>query len=69
LSAVVHGATDGSQIHVHGAGVPTVVIGVPTRHIHSPNGILCREDYDQTLRLVVALVKKLDAKTVASLTA
>jgi putative aminopeptidase FrvX len=69
FSAMPGGATDGAQIHLHNEGVPTVVIGVPTRHIHSHNAILRRDDYDQALRLIVALVKKLDAETVAGLTA
>jgi putative aminopeptidase FrvX len=68
FSAMPGGATDGAQIHLHNEGVPTVVLGVPTRHIHSHNAILCRDDYDQALHLVVALVKKLDADTVAGLT-
>ena len=68
FSAMPGGATDGAQIHLHNEGVPTVVIGVPTRHIHSHNAILCREDYDKALELIVALVKKLDAQTVAGLT-
>ena len=68
FSAMAGGATDGAMIHIHNEGVPTVVIGVPTRHIHSHNAILCRDDYDQALRLVVALVTKLDAATVAGLT-
>jgi len=67
FSAMPGGATDGAQIHLHNEGVPTVVIGVPTRHIHSHNTILCREDYDQALDLVVAVVRKLDAETVAGL--
>ena len=69
FSAMSGGATDGAMIHMHNEGVPTVVIGVPTRHIHSHNAILCRDDYDNTLRLIVALVEKLDAGTVAALTA
>jgi putative aminopeptidase FrvX len=69
FSAMPGGATDGAQIHLHNEGVPTVVIGVPTRHIHSHNAILNRDDYDRALQLVVALVKKLDADTVAGLTA
>lgn len=68
FSAMSGGATDGGMIHIHNLGVPSVVIGVPTRHIHSHNAILCRDDYDQALRLVVALVRKLDADTVAGLT-
>jgi endoglucanase len=67
-SAMPGGATDGAQIHLHNEGVPTVVIGVPTRHIHSHNAILCRDDYDQALQLIVALVRKLDAETVSGLT-
>lgn len=69
FSAMPGGATDGSQIHLHNEGVPTVVIGVPTRHIHSHNAIICRDDYDQALKLLVALVKKLDMATVEGLTA
>jgi endoglucanase len=68
VSYVEGGATDGSVIHLHGTGVPTVVIGVAARHIHSHSAILHRDDYDAALKLLVALVKKLDAKTVRGLT-
>jgi len=69
LSAMSGGATDGGAIHIHAAGVPTVVIGVPARHIHSHASIIHRQDYDNALKLVVAVVKKLDAETVRGLTA
>ena len=62
------GATEGAAIHLPKAGVPTVVMGVPTRHIHSHNGILSRKDFDNTVRLVTAVVQKLDRKTVDRLT-
>ncbi len=68
FSAIEGGATDGGMIHIHAGGVPTVVIGVPTRHIHSHVGIMHRDDYDHALELVVALVKKLDQDTVQGLT-
>jgi endoglucanase len=68
FSAMAGGATDGGMIHMHNEGVPTVVIGVPTRHIHSHNAIIIRDDYDKALTLVAALVKKLDTETVATLT-
>ena len=68
FSAMSGGATDGGMIHIHNEGVPSVVIGVPTRHIHSHNAIICREDYDRALALVVELVKRLDTATVAGLT-
>jgi endoglucanase len=58
------GATDGSVIHLHKHGVPTVVLGVPTRHIHSHNSIIHRDDFDNTVKLVNAILQKLDKKTV-----
>ncbi len=68
FSTVRGGATDGAMIHVHNEGVPTVVIGVPTRHIHSHAGILHRDDYDHALELLVKLVVRLDEDTVRSFT-
>jgi endoglucanase len=67
-SYVEGGATDGAAIHLHGTGVPTVVIGVAARHIHSHSSILHRQDYDNAVKLLVGLVKRLDAETVESLT-
>ena len=67
FSAMPGGATDGGMIHLHDEGVPTVVIGVPTRHIHSHSAIMHRDDYDRALDLIVTLVKKLDAATVKDL--
>lgn len=68
LSAIEGGATDGSVIHLHGTGVPTVVIGVAARHIHSHSAIMHREDYDNALKLLLAVIRKLDAETVKALT-
>lgn len=67
-SAWSRGSTDGGQIHLHGIGVPAIVLAVPARHIHSHSGFISREDYDRALRLVIALVEKLDEKTVAGFT-
>jgi len=61
------GATDGSIIHLHKSGVPTVVLGVPSRHIHSHNSIIHREDFDNTVKLLKAVVQKLDKKTVQNI--
>lgn len=68
FSVMPGGATDGSQIHIHAAGVPCAVIAIPTRHIHSHTGIIRREDYDHALKLVLALVRRLDRETVEGLT-
>ncbi len=69
ISAMEGGATDGGPIHLHKSGVPTAVLSVPTRHIHCHNAIMHRDDFDRTLQLLIALINKLDAKTVANLTA
>lgn len=68
FSVMPGGATDGGAIHLHGTGVPTVVIGVAARHIHSHGAILHRDDYDRAVKLVTAVVAKLDAATVTELT-
>ena len=65
-SAVAMGGTDGGRVHLTAAGVPTIVLGVPARHIHSAAGIICRKDFDNAVKLVVEIVKTLDEKTVAS---
>jgi len=62
------GGYDGSAIHIHGIGVPTIVIGIPCRHAHSYNSIIARADYDNSVKLVTELVKQLDNTTVAALT-
>ena len=69
LSQVKGGRTDGAPIHMSRAGCPTVVIGIPTRHIHSHSGILSLKDTENTIRLIVELVKRLDMKTVDGFTA
>ncbi len=68
LSQIAHGGTDAGVIHISNAGCPSVVIGVPTRHIHSHVGLCSIADIENTTRLVVEVVKKLDKKTVAGFT-
>ncbi|MCP4542160.1 MAG: M42 family metallopeptidase [Chloroflexi bacterium] len=67
LSTMTGGATDGSQIHLHRTGVPTIGLEVPARHIHSHASIIHRDDYDKAVQLLVAVIAKLDEKTVAGL--
>lgn len=69
VSYVEGGATDGAAIHLHKTGVPTVVIGVAARHIHSDSSIIHRDDYDNAVKLLVELLKRLDKETVAGFTA
>ncbi len=68
FTVMTAGATDGAAIHLHGTGVPTVVVGVPARHIHSHGSIIHRNDYDRAVQLITAVVAKLDRATVDDLT-
>jgi putative aminopeptidase FrvX len=63
-NCMMGGGTDGGTIHKSGFGVPTIVISIPTRYIHSHYSIFHYDDYTQTLQLLLSLVKALDAKTV-----
>jgi len=63
------GGTDAGVIHIANAGCPSVVIGVPTRHIHSHVGLLSMRDADNCVKLIVEVIRRLDKKTVAGLTA
>jgi endoglucanase len=66
LSQVARGGTDAGRIHLNRAGCPSVVIGIPTRHIHSHVGMLSLDDVENAVRLMIELVKRLDADTVNS---
>ncbi len=68
-STLEGGATDGAAIHLHKSGVPTVVMAVPARHIHSHSSIILREDYDRAVQLLVALICELDAQRAAEFSA
>jgi putative aminopeptidase FrvX len=68
LSAIEGGATDGGAIHLFKTGVPTVVICVPARHIHSHSSIIHRKDYDDAVKLLVELIIRLDKEQVEALT-
>ncbi len=68
LSTVEGGATDGGAIHLYKTGVPTVVLCVPARHIHSHSSIIHRQDYDGAVKLLVELLTRLDKKQVEELT-
>lgn len=62
------GGTDARSIHTHDLGVPTVVVGVPARYIHTHASLIQWRDYVAAYRLVVGLMSRLDEETVASLT-
>ncbi|MNC70458.1 putative aminopeptidase YsdC [compost metagenome] len=57
------GGTDAGQVHLSGIGVPSTVIGICARYIHTSSSIIHTDDYDAAKELIVKLVKGLDRST------
>jgi endoglucanase len=68
FSAIEGGATDGGVIHLYKTGVPTIVMAVPARHIHSHSSIIHRKDYEDAVKVLVELVSRLGKAEVEALT-
>ncbi|WP_147675242.1 M42 family metallopeptidase [Numidum massiliense] len=54
------GGTDAGKFHLYGEGVPSLVIGVPARYIHSHGSVVHRDDLDNGIKLVQAFLQRLD---------
>jgi putative aminopeptidase FrvX len=53
------GGTDSGAIHLTKKGVPSATVAVPCRYIHSPASILSLDDFENTIRLMEAALKRL----------
>ncbi len=67
FESVERGGTDAGRIHMTGEGVPSLAMGIASRYIHSHVSIIDKRDFEATVKLLVALVKRLDRKTVDGL--
>ncbi len=67
LTALARGGTDGGRIHISRSGVPCIYMGVATRYIHSHTSMIHHDDFENLVRLLTTIIKKLDAKTVKGL--
>ena len=64
---VSQGGTDAGRVHISNQGVPSAVIGVCSRYIHTSGSILHVDDYAAAKELLVRLVKSCDAITVQTI--
>lgn len=62
------GGTDAGRIHLSGIGVPTAVIGICARYIHTAASIIHVDDYAAAKELLLRLVKAADRSTWETLT-
>jgi putative aminopeptidase FrvX len=67
LDLVTGYGDDSAEIQKSDTGAPTVNIGVPVRYMHVHNGIMDRADFDATVKLLVAMIKRLDDAEVAKI--
>ncbi|WP_462412449.1 M42 family metallopeptidase [Neobacillus sp. Marseille-QA0830] len=64
FESIPGGGTDAGSIHLTHNGVPALAITIATRYIHSHAGILHRDDYENAVKLIVEVIKRLDRETV-----
>jgi putative aminopeptidase FrvX len=57
----MHTYTDADETHLAGAGVPTALVSVPLRNMHSPIEIVDLADVEACIALVAAFAGRLDA--------
>ncbi|MBP3039915.1 M42 family metallopeptidase [Bacillaceae bacterium Marseille-Q3522] len=62
------GGTDSGSIHLTHKGVPALSITIATRYIHSHAGILHRDDFENAVKLIAEVIKRLDQETVDAIT-
>lgn len=61
------GGTDAGRVHISNEGVPSAVIGICSRYIHTHASIVHVDDYAAAKELLVKLVKATDQATVDSI--
>lgn len=61
---VSRGGTDAGKVHVSNEGVPSTVIGICSRYIHTSASIIHVDDYAAAKELLIKLVKASDRTTV-----
>jgi putative aminopeptidase FrvX len=59
------GSTNGGVIHLTGKAVPTIVIGIPVRYIHTHYGIASYSDFENSVKLACEVIRGLNADIIA----
>jgi putative aminopeptidase FrvX len=54
--------TDADAVHISRAGVPTGVVSIPLRYMHSPVEVVALEDVEAAARLIAAFARRLDGR-------
>jgi putative aminopeptidase FrvX len=62
-SSARYTGTDADAIHLTRAGIPTALVSVPLRYMHSPVEMARIDDVESTARLIAAFAQRLSAET------
>jgi endoglucanase len=68
FESIPGGGTDSGSIHLTANGVPSLSITIATRYIHSHAAMLHRDDYENAVKLITEVIKRLDRDTVNAIT-
>ncbi|TFE00963.1 M42 family metallopeptidase [Jeotgalibacillus salarius] len=68
FDAIAGGGTDAGSIHLSATGAPSIAITVASRYIHSHAAMIHKDDYENAVKLIVEVIKKLDRDAVNSIT-
>ena len=61
---VSQGGTDAGRVHISNEGVPSAVVGICSRYIHTHASMIHVDDYAAAKELIVKLVKQCDRSTI-----
>jgi endoglucanase len=62
LVTVPMGGYDTGRVHILKEGIPSAIIGIPSRYIHGFHSLIHREDFDSALSLSVSFVLNMKGK-------
>lgn len=68
FEAIAGGGLDSGAIHTTHQGVPSLGICIPSRYIHSNASIIHRDDFENAIKLIVEVIKRLNNEVVQKIT-
>ncbi|MBM7644868.1 putative aminopeptidase FrvX [Scopulibacillus daqui] len=64
---ISQGGTDAGQVHTNLEGVPSAVVGICSRYVHTSASMIHIDDYAAAKALLIELVRAADKSTIASI--
>ncbi|MGE6488122.1 M42 family metallopeptidase [Paenisporosarcina sp. NPDC076898] len=64
---ISQGGTDAGRVHMSNEGVPSAVVGICSRYIHTSGSIIHTDDYAAAKELIVKLVRSADKTTLETI--